>query len=619
MIITIWKPMNLTTANTTYALVVLFLLLIDVILVHRLTRTPGFGEEERWIMKLFMATCICALSDALCVGVGAAAGQVGNYLFNAGFDLSTAYIAYFFFLLCAQRLGSSVLDRQALRLAISVPIMALTVLVITSWATGLIFTILPDGTYVRGPLFALFVFVLANGYTVGAVLLAALHYFKDPTQERRRDAIEFILYIIPLTLGTILQFFFTSTPSSSMGLTLTVLLVFMNNQHRLLSKKAREAQEANRAKSEFLSRMSHDVRTPINGIVGMIAIAKDHSDDRERVLACLDKIEVSAGSLLALVSGVLDLSKLETSGMVLTNEPFNVQKLCDDVLDLQKIIAAEKGVEIRVNRIEFGHPCVVGDAAHVRSVIINVLNNAIKYTNPGGTVTCSYHELDASDQHLIGEFVIADTGIGMSEEFVEHMFEPFVQEHSDARSTYQGTGLGLAIVKQTIDLMGGTVDVISQQGAGTTFTIRIPFDVAANDSCADLRPLDFDLAGRHFLVAEDNDLNLEIIQYVLENAGAHVSVARNGQEAVDAFLRAQPGTFDAVIMDVMMPQVDGLEATRQIRVSPKADALSIPIVGMSANVFAEDVERARAAGMSDYVVKPIDRDKLAAALLKAQQ
>ncbi len=609
--------MDLTSANTTYALVVLFLLLIDVILVHRLTRTPGFGAEERWIMKLFVATCVCALSDALCVGVGAAAGQVGNYLFNAAFDLSTAYIAYFFFLLCAQRLGSSILERPALRVAASLPIAALTALVLTSWVTGLIFTILPDGTYVRGPLFALFVFVLANGYTVGAVLLAALHYLKDPTQERRRDAIEFILYIIPLTLGTILQFFFTSTPSSSMGLTLTVLLVFMNNQHRLLSKKAREAQEANRAKSEFLSRMSHDVRTPINGIVGMIAIAKDNPNDKARVLACLDKIEVSAGSLLALVSDVLDLSKLETSGMVLSSEPFNVQKMCDDVLDLQKIIASEKGVEVYVDHADFPHPCVVGDAKHVRSIVINVLNNAIKYTNPGGRVTCSYHELEASDQHLIGEFVIADTGIGMSEEFVEHMFEPFVQERSDARSTYQGTGLGLAIVKQTVDLMGGTVDVRSQQGVGTTFAIRLPFDVAADGSCADLRPVDLDLAGRRFLVAEDNDLNLEIIQYVLEDAGAHVNVARNGQEAIDAFMRAQPGTFDAIIMDVMMPQVDGLEATRQIRVSPKADALSVPIVGMSANVFAEDIERARAAGMSEYVVKPVDLDKLAAALHKA--
>ncbi len=609
--------MDLTSANTTYALVVMFLLLIDVILVSRLTRTPGFGDEERWIMKLFVATCICALSDALCVGVGATAGQVANYLFNAAFDLSTGYIAYFFFLLCARRLGSKVMEKQPWRVILSLPIMALTVLVLTSWATGLIFTILPDGTYVRGPLFSLFVFVLANGYTVGSVLLAMIRYAKDPTPVRRRDAIEFILYIVPLTVGTISQFFFTSTPSSSMGLTLTVLLVFMNNQQRLLSKKVQEAQEANRAKSEFLSRMSHDVRTPINGIVGMIGIAKDNQDDKARVMGCLDKIEVSAGNLLALVSDVLDLSKIETSGMVLAHEPFNVQKLCDDVLGLQKIIAAEKGVEIYVDYHAFAHPCVVGDATHVRSVVINVLSNAIKYTNPGGSVTCAYRELDATDQHLVAEFTIADTGIGMSPEFVQHMFEPFVQERQDARSTYQGTGLGLAIVKQTVDLMGGTVDVKSKQGAGTTFTIRLPFDVAANDECSDLRPVDFSLAGRRILVAEDNDLNLEIIQYVLEDAGAHVSVARNGQEAVDAFRRAQAGTFDAVIMDVMMPLVDGIEATRQIRVSAKADALSVPIVGMSANVFAEDIERARQAGMSEYVVKPVEKDKLVAALQKA--
>ncbi len=632
--------MDLTSANTTYALFVLFLLLIDMVLVFRLIRIPGFGPEERWILKLFSATCICALSDALCMGVGAAAGPVANTLFNMAFDLSTGYIAYFLFFLCAQRLSSSVVGRQPLTLAVTIPIMAATVLIASTPLTGWIFSLDQNANYVRGPAFVYFVFVLANGYTIASVALAVRHYLKDPNVEARQNAVEFALYVIPLIVGTITQFFFTSIPCSNMGLTVTMLLVFMNNQHRLLNKRTLEAQAANRAKSEFLSRMSHDVRTPINGIIGMIEIAKDNPDDRERVLSCLDKIEVSAGNLLALVSDVLDLSKIESSGMVLSSEPFNVQDTCDAVLGLQQIIASEKGVDLKVNYIEFAHPWVVGDPTHVRSVLINVLNNAIKYTNPGGCVTCSYHEVacgekdgavlsgepgaagcpgaaapTAPDQRFIGEFVIADTGIGMSEEFVRHMFEPFVQERSDARSTYQGTGLGLAIVKQTVDLMGGTIDVKSEQGVGSTFTIRIPFAVAeaaALPQAADGEP--FSPSGLRILVAEDNDLNLEIVQYMLESAGAHVSVARDGREAVDAFRRAQAGTFDAILMDVMMPVIDGLEATRQIRLSGKADALTVPVIGMSANVFAEDQERARVAGMTDYVVKPVDREKLFSAL-----
>ena len=633
--------------NSNYAVYVLFLLTIDVLLVYKLSRTPGFGNEEVWIVKLVVATGVCALSDALCVGVGARAGFWGNYIFNFMFDLSSGCIAYFFFCFCARRFDSPVMADKRWRNLVHIPIFLLAIMLVASLWTGWIFHIESDGTYVRGPLFAIFVFVLANGYTLGAILTCFIGYLRKRTAARRRMLIEYFVYIVPLIAGTILQFFFTTLPSSNMGMTLSMLLIFMDNQKRLLQNKIQDAESANAAKSEFLSRMSHDIRTPINGIIGMIGIARDHVDEPGRVAICLEKVNGAADQLLTLVNDVLDMSKIESEGMDFTHERFDLLDMLHSIDGLSQSLAHDKGVTVRsINEDALVHRQLVGSPAHVRSVLVNIVSNAVKYTDAGGEVNCSLRELDgASAGSVLIEFTISDNGIGMSREFAERVFEPFTQERSDGRTTYQGSGLGLAIVKKTVDGMGGTIALDTELGKGSTFTVVLPFEIAegevgaalagdaadaseAADAARDAAAAavageaavaaEGDVSGLRALLVEDNDLNLEIAQYVLNEAGVTVTVAKDGQQALDVFAASPAGSFDVVLMDVMMPVMDGLEATRRIRSLDRSDALAVPIIGMSANAFAEDVAKGKQAGMNDYVVKPISRKKLMEALAKCR-
>ena len=636
--------------NSNYAVYVLFLLTIDVLLVYKLSRTPGFGNEEVWIVKLVVATGVCALSDALCVGVGARAGFWGNYIFNFMFDLSSGCIAYFFFCFCARRFDSPVMADKRWRNLVHIPIFLLAIMLVASLWTGWIFHIESDGTYVRGPLFAIFVFVLANGYTLGAILTCFIGYLRKRTAARRRMLIEYFVYIVPLIAGTILQFFFTTLPSSNMGMTLSMLLIFMDNQKRLLQNKIQDAESANAAKSEFLSRMSHDIRTPINGIIGMIGIARDHVDEPGRVAICLEKVNGAADQLLTLVNDVLDMSKIESEGMDFTHERFDLLDMLHSIDGLSQSLAHDKGVTVRsINEDALVHRQLVGSPAHVRSVLVNIVSNAVKYTDAGGEVNCSLRELDgASAGSVLIEFTISDNGIGMSREFAARVFEPFTQERSDGRTTYQGSGLGLAIVKKTVDGMGGTIALDTELGKGSTFTVVLPFEIAegevgaapaadagdaadaseAADAARDAAAAavageaavaaEGDVSGLRALLVEDNDLNLEIAQYVLDEAGVTVTVAKDGQQALDVFAASPAGSFDVVLMDVMMPVMDGLEATRRIRSLDRSDVLAVPIIGMSANAFAEDVAKGKQAGMNDYVVKPISRKKLMEALAKCR-
>ena len=679
--------------SANYSLYVLFLLMIDVLLVYKLSRTPGFGPEEGWIIKLVSAVCVTALSDALCVGVGAAAGFWGNYLFNFAFDLSSGYIAYFFFCYWGMRFSSRVVTDRRWSIVFNIPIILLIVVLVASLWTGWVFGIEPDGTYVRGPLFALFVFVLANGYTVGAIIVAIVCYLRDRTLAHRRMLADCIKYVIPLVLGTVLQFYFTTLPSSNMGMTLSMLLIFMDNQKRLLERKSLDAEAANAAKSEFLSRMSHDVRTPINGIIGMLGIARENMDDPARVRMCLEKIDGAADQLLAMVSDVLDMSKIETEGLDLTHEPFDLLEMLHDADGLHQSLAESRGVAIEsLDEDKLQHRMVVGSPVHVRSVLINLVSNAVKYTDQGGTVTCRVREVSPdeaqgirglkqpSPEGVVVEFSVADTGIGMTCDFAKHVFEPFTQERSDGRTTYKGSGLGLAIVKKIVDAMGGVISLETAIGEGSTFTVMLPFEVAsgkgaaraggtagvagvacAADGDADAgagagaggaagasngaageggatvgeagsakgagsgadgadvsvaraasAPAagDSPLDGMRILLVDDNALNLEIAQYVLEDAGALVTLATDGQEALETFANKPIGTFHVVLMDVMMPRMDGLEATRRIRGLARVDARDVPIIGMSANAFSDDVVAAKQAGMDDYIVKPVNRDAL---------
>ena len=386
-----------------------------------------------------------------------------------------------------------------------------------------------------------------------------------------------------------------------------------------LEQAAHRAEAANIAKTEFLQRMSHDIRTPINGIRGMIEIGNHYSTDMAKQAECREKIWEASGLLLELVNEVLDMGKLESGEIVLEHRPFNMVTLLTGLCDVLEKQAAERGITIRCEDIALPHPNLIGSPLHVKRLVMNIISNAIKYNKDNGSITLTLHELRSEGDKAWIRFTCADTGIGMSEEFQKHLYEPFTQEHSDARTSYNGTGLGMAITKSLVEKMGGTIECRSKLGEGTTYCITIPFAI---DSSAAPRVEETSALpaatpeGMHVLLAEDNELNIEIAVFVLENAGVTVTKAVNGQDALDQFAASTPGTFDAIIMDVMMPVMDGYQATRAIRQLDRPDAGSIPILAMTANAFVEDRRRAYEAGMNEHLTKPLEPEVVLRTLAK---
>ena len=377
-----------------------------------------------------------------------------------------------------------------------------------------------------------------------------------------------------------------------------------------LKEAARRAESANRAKTQFLQRMSHDIRTPINGIQGMVEIGEYYKDDPEKQSQCRQSIRESARLLLELVNEVLDMGKLESGEIVLEERPFDLIALLDSVGGLPEQSAAARGIRVDRKPWEVQHTALIGSPVYLKRLLMNVYSNAVKYNKDNGSITVRCRELRTEGDTAWFEFICADTGIGMSEEFQKYLFEPFAQEHSTARSAYDGTGLGMAIAKALTEKMGGTITFTSREGEGTTFRITLPFRIdtagrlpqqpAAEPEASDA------LRGMRILLAEDNELNMEIAEFMLQSAGAEVTEARDGREAVELFRASPPGHFDAVLMDVMMPVLDGYQATGIIRTSDRPDA-GVPIIAMTANAFVEDRQRAREAGMTEHLAKPLDR------------
>ncbi len=370
-----------------------------------------------------------------------------------------------------------------------------------------------------------------------------------------------------------------------------------------------QAEAANAAKTEFLQRMSHDVRTPLNGIRGMLDIADKFPDDQEKQADCRRKIRESSNLLLELINEVLDMSKLESGQISLEHVPFNIIDVAREVHTVIARQAEERGVEIVQENCHLDYPMLMGSPTHVKRLIMNIMSNAIKYNKEGGKVFINCREINCDDNRVTFEFICRDTGIGMSPEFQKHLFEPFAQESNVAHSKFNGTGLGMPITKSIVDAMGGTLTFESKQGEGTTFNVLLPFDICEDvvaDAPADSQLPEKPLSGMHLLLVEDNDLNLEIARFLLEEEGAQVEEARDGQQAVDAVSNAAPGTFDAVLMDVMMPVMDGYAATRAIRQLPREDVARLPIIAMTANAFVEDKITARKAGMDEHISKPLD-------------
>ena len=372
---------------------------------------------------------------------------------------------------------------------------------------------------------------------------------------------------------------------------------------------AKKAEAANRAKTEFLQRMSHDIRTPINGIRGMVNMADHYADDIEKQKEYRTKVKEASNLLLELVNDVLDMSKLESGEIVLEEIPFNLSSIYREVFVVIEQVAAEQNLQIVWEKKEITHRDLIGSPRYVKRVMMNILSNAMKYNRENGHIYISCIEIPSGQPETTTmEFVCRDTGIGMAEEFQKHIFEPFAQEHAGSRTRFSGTGLGMPISKKLIEKMGGTITFESAEGIGTTFVIRVPFKI---DLDVDIREEQADVSeksikGLHILLAEDNELNMEIAEFVLQNEGAEVSKAWNGEETVELFRKSESGEFDAILMDIMMPVMNGYEATKMIRSLDREDAKVIPIIAMTANAFTEDRLRAKEAGMNEHIAKPFD-------------
>ena len=375
-----------------------------------------------------------------------------------------------------------------------------------------------------------------------------------------------------------------------------------------LKAVAKEAERANKSKTEFLLRMSHDIRTPLNGIVGMLEIAEHFDDSMEKQRECRSKIKESSKILLELINEVLDMSKLESGEVVLEHVPFNLAAMAFEIFTVVEKQAEECGIEVIEEDCDVIYPNLIGSPTHYKRLVMNILGNAIKYNKPHGKIYITCREIAFDGKQVTLQTKIRDTGIGMSEEFQKHLFEPFMQENISARTKYGGTGLGMSITKNLVDKMGGTITFESEKGVGTTFEILIPFDV---DLSAESTPVQEEetlesIVGETIILAEDNEVNLEIAKFMLEEAGVHVIEARNGEEAVEAFAKSESGEIAAILMDLMMPVMDGYEATKTIRNMSRPDATEIPIIAMTANAFAEDRIATKKAGMNEHIAKPLD-------------
>ena len=376
---------------------------------------------------------------------------------------------------------------------------------------------------------------------------------------------------------------------------------------------AKKAEAANETKTELLQRMSHDIRTPINGICGMVNMADHYADDIEKQTEYRTKVKEASNLLLELVNDVLDMSKLESGEIVLEKIPFNLNKIFMEVFVVIEQMAAEQNIRIKWEKKEITHCALIGSPGYVKRVMMNILSNAVKYNRENGHIYISCIEIPSEQPEMTTmEFVCQDTGIGMTEEFQKCVFEPFAQEHTGSRTKFAGTGLGMAISRKLVEKMDGTITFESEKGVGTTFVIRVPFkiDLDADKHEEQTDASEKSIKGLNILLAEDNELNMEIAEFMLQNEGAHVSKAWNGQEAIEVFKKSEPGEFDVILMDIMMPIMNGYEATKIIRSLDREDAKVIPIIAMTANAFTEDRIRAKEAGMDEHVAKPVDVELL---------
>lgn len=386
----------------------------------------------------------------------------------------------------------------------------------------------------------------------------------------------------------------------------------MEARSKRLEKEKQDAIDANEMKSQFLSSISHDIRTPINGIQGMLRIADAYPNDKKKQKECRDKIWIASNYLVTLVNNVLNMNRLENKSIDLSEQPFNLIDLLMDITGMTDIQIEAQGLHSVVDWKPgyINHRYLIGSAEGLYRILMNLNSNAVKYNKKGGTVYCRCMEKQREGDTIWFEFITSDTGIGMDEEFLKHAFEPYMQKDNTTLSSIKGVGLGLSIVKQTVALMGGTIQVESKVGEGTKYTIMLPFKINPHPEVKKKSLEHISLNGVKALLVEDNDLNLEIAKFHLEQENVKVYTAMNGAEAVEMFANSDIGFYDIILMDIMMPIMDGLEATKKIRSMNRADALAVPIVAMSANAFEDDIKKSLEAGMNAHLIKPLDGKKV---------
>ena len=454
-----------------------------------------------------------------------------------------------------------------------------------------------------------------NGLILSSMLLyIGLAFFAQHNPILSKNLVNVILYgvLSMLLTATMMRSKLQRILYQKEKETLEISKAEEQKQKQLLMNAAEEAESASKAKSAFLLSISHDIRTPMNAIIGFTNIAL-HQNKVSDIHDSLEKVQKSSNHLLSLLNDVLDFTRIESGKVTISPEPVDITELTDNVVAIMNGLLYNRDLKFEVHRERPENPYVLADVVRIREVLVNLLGNAVKFTKDGGKITLDISSQSGTDEkHIITRYVVRDNGIGMSEEFQKELFKPFSQEdNANARTQYKGTGLGMAITKKYVDMMGGSIAVESKKGAGSTFTVEIPMELAEQVIQSEQKqPLHRDLTGVHVLMAEDNDLNAELATIMLEDAGMTVTRASDGEEVVNLFKNHPRGTYDLILMDIMMPNMDGHQATKAIRALgiEQSDAVTIPIIALSANAFIDDVQESLDSGMNDHISKPINME-----------
>lgn len=550
--------------------------------------------------------------------------QITVFVLNSAFMIAETFVTYEWFVFFEHVQDSFLIKSKLVRLFGIVPLVLITALSIASWWTHWLFYADDAGVYHRGTLFALQI-VLPYTYVV-VTLVSAVAY--SITRKEKRSAVIMTIALIPALICSVLQVIAGGSYILA-GLTLSAIFVYMElcmedirkvEKLAMLEKSKRELEEAldmankaNSAKTVFLNSMSHDIRTPMNAIIGFTDLLGENLGDEKKARDYIGKIKSSSDYLLSLINNVLEMARIESGRSDLDERDISVEKSLDAVYWIFEAQMKEKHIDF-IWDVNVKHNNIKCDVVKLKEILMNIINNAYKYSLPGDSVAVRIEEIPCDrDGYARIQTTVKDTGIGMSEEFLEHIFEDFTRAQTSTESGQFGTGLGMAIVKKIVDLMGGTIDVQSKQGVGTTFTVTLEHKIA--EIAAENREVvksteDYSFRGKRILLVEDNDLNAEIAQTILAGTGMTVDRTCDGIQCVDVLKGSEPGYYDMVLMDIQMPNMDGYEATRIIRQFEDKRLSEIPIIAMTANAFAEDRKQAFDAGMNGHIAKPINAENL---------